>query len=76
VDEPAEPLMPAAQPAGPWHGWSRHRPLLASVLCCLGIQGVLAVLLLAVATLSDPGRSRPDRADVIVKTQARFSAAA
>lgn len=45
----------------------QRSPLLMPLLACLGIQGVLSVLLLALAMLTDPSRSRPASAEAIVR---------
>jgi hypothetical protein len=49
--------------------WSiRERcPLLVPLLACLGIQGLLSVVLLALAMLTDPTRARPAPAEAIVR---------
>ena len=46
-----------------WERW----PLLASLLAGLGIQGLLSVVLLALAMLAEPPRTRPAAAEAIVR---------
>lgn len=46
-------------------------PLMLSLLTCLGIQGLLSVVLLALAMLTDPARPRPAADEAIVRVQDR-----
>lgn len=40
-------------------GLNARWPLLIPLIACLGIQGVVSVLLLGLALLNDPNRARP-----------------
>ena len=52
-----------------WWYLRQRWPLMLALLTCLGIQGLLSVVLLALAILSDPPRSRPAAAEAIVRVQ-------
>lgn len=50
---------------------ARRSPLIASLLCCLGIQAALSVLLLVLASLLEPARLRQAPVETIVTVKDR-----
>lgn len=60
-------------PVALWFHLTRRRPLMASLLCCLGIQAGLSLLLLALGAIADPSRGRSGPAEAIVSVKDRGS---
>ena len=56
------------QPRNRWQ-LSNRWPLLLPLLTCLGIQGVLSIVLVALAMLTEPARSRPAPTEAIVRVR-------
>ena len=47
----------------------RRSPLIRSLLCCLGIQGGLLLVLMGLSRLAEPGGTTPSSTEAIVRVK-------